>query len=167
MEGLLLFRLAFERARQGLDALSIEEPVFALLDALVPDAYAPAVLAGVTRAARAQVAYVQQRLALLGITVDFAAQAPEPKPLVVTPGFDFSGELATGEDIISFAVAPAITDGYDPSYAYVIGSSSLTSPYVYVQLRAGVNGSTYLIKVTATTDQGKALVRKAVLPVIS
>ncbi|WP_158218245.1 alpha/beta fold hydrolase [Roseateles puraquae] len=24
---------------------------------------------------------------------DFAAQAPEPKPLVVTPGFDFSGEL--------------------------------------------------------------------------
>jgi AraC-like DNA-binding protein len=62
--GYLLHRIAFERARQGLDALSIEEPVFALLDALVPDAYAPAARAGITPAAREQVAYVQHRLAL-------------------------------------------------------------------------------------------------------
>lgn len=59
----LLHRIAFERARRGLDALSVEEPAFALFESLIEQAPTVSADARVTRAARDQVEHVRQAIA--------------------------------------------------------------------------------------------------------
>lgn len=84
---------------------------------------------------------------------------------IIVVDFDFSAELSASETVVAKSIVVATADGCDADPSAIIGSSTLTTPHVYLQLRAGVNGTDYTVRCTATTSGSKVLVRKALLQI--
>ncbi len=83
----------------------------------------------------------------------------------ITVAQDYTNDLATGETVSSCTVTAVDEDETDAT-STVISSTSVTSPYVYVNVAAGTAGQTYEIKIKATTSQGHVITRYVVMDVV-
>jgi len=92
----------------------------------------------------------------------------DPAETVVV-SFLFASEVLAGETVSSCTVVASVYAGLDPTPAAVLsGTVDLSlAPTVMQKVAAGVDGTTYLLKATATLSTGRVLIRKGILPVTS
>ena len=76
---------------------------------------------------------------------------------------DFSNSLATGETVENQSVVVYL-NGTPVNGIYI--SSSETSDSVFVKLENGLNGSSYVIEVTATTSASNVIIKNVIMEVV-
>lgn len=83
-------------------------------------------------------------------------------------GFDFSTELAAGENLSGASVAVTVIAGSDPaSNAILSGSPFILGSLVKQRVVGGVAKTTYHLRCTATTDGGNTIVVAGNLPSVT
>lgn len=81
--------------------------------------------------------------------------------------FDYTGDLAIGETIVSASVAATVWSGNDATPGGVIsGLSTVASPQVTQKITAGVPGTIYKLLCTAVSSAGNTLQGYALLAVL-
>lgn len=81
--------------------------------------------------------------------------------------FDFSTELADGENLTSCNVVSTTFAGTDPTPAAVIqgGASVALQPYAIQKVTGGLDETSYLLTATGVTDALNTYIIPAILPV--
>lgn len=80
--------------------------------------------------------------------------------------FDFTSMLSVGEAIVGATITSDLYAGVDPAANLVVNSSpQFTNTMVLVQIKAGIAGCEYLIRVIIATAT-RTLTMSALLPVI-
>jgi hypothetical protein len=88
----------------------------------------------------------------------------------VTLSFIFSNELQAGETITGCTVICTVLAGSgvaDPAPSAVLSGVPTLGSTVLQSVTGGLDGVTYFLKATATTNQSRVLVRKGALPVVA
>ena len=66
-----------------------------------------------------------------------------------------TNRLPTGVTVSSATAAMFDSDGNDVSSTMIEGSPTVSSPYVYVQIKAGTDGENYSLRVRVTLTNGE------------
>ena len=79
--------------------------------------------------------------------------------------FDFLGDLAAGETILTASTVGTLYSGTDPAPAVVSGSAAISGSIVTQLLTGGVLGCVYSLAITITTSLGQTLTKSAYLAI--
>ena len=94
-----------------------------------------------------------------------ALSAKDPAE-TVSISFDFDAWLAADETISSSSMQISVEHGTDPDYASMLtGVDAIDAAVVSHLVRNGVDGATYRIASTITTNKGQVLKLTGLLPI--
>lgn len=80
--------------------------------------------------------------------------------------FNFAKEIPAADAVVGATITAALTAGVDPTPAAVLdGAPILGTRDAGQWVRGGVDGASYQIKCVATTQLGRVLVLRGLLPV--